>query len=174
MNNILDKTEGDRIYWATLLGRPGDGKSTLIAHLMLSFMRDGYQPIILSSPNDWRDFIAKHDMEDETSKHFVIIDDMFGQSFLNIPLFHGWLAQIQTMQLIAEERTDKMIIVCASRRYIYADVEPALASYSAFKKYMIVDMTEEEFRLTSKDKVAISTNMLTNITFLETKKTLPK
>ena len=67
-------------------------------------------------------------------------------------MFCDWLSQIPIMQLIAEERKDKMVIVCASRRYIYADIESALASFSVFKKYMIVDMTEKELRLTPKIK----------------------
>ena len=153
MKSILERTDDDKVYWVTLLGRPGDGKSTIIAHLMLMFMQNGYEPILLSSPNDWRTFVANHNMEDGEAKHFIIIDDMFGTSFLDKGKFHGWLSQIPTMQFIAEERKDKMLIVCASRRYIFADVESALARFNVFKKYLIVDMTEKGLQLSSENKV---------------------
>ena len=50
------------------------------------------------------------------------------------------------MQFVAEERKDKMVIVCASRRYIFADVESALARFDVFKRYLIVDITEKRIR----------------------------
>ena len=55
-------------------------------------MQNGYEPILLSSPHDWRAFIENHDMEDEETKHFIIIDDMFGTTFLDKGRSMDWMA----------------------------------------------------------------------------------
>ena len=40
-------------HWATLLGKPGDGKSITATHLLLHYKRQGYQPLFVSSVRQW-------------------------------------------------------------------------------------------------------------------------
>ena len=74
-------------YWATILGKPGDGKSATAAHLLLYYQRTkGYQTIYLTSVRQWESLISGN----ESSKQFVVIDDMFGSISLDARLTNGY------------------------------------------------------------------------------------
>ena len=147
----------EEIHWATLLGKPGDGKSATAAHLLLQYTDRGYDPVFLSSPRDWKMLIS----DSPSSRQVVVIDDMFGQSYLNDNNNVGkWKSLIESMSRILKQRHGNLVVICTSRRYIFKDIETALSKHACFLKQAIVDMTEEHFKLTGDEKVAILTKFV--------------
>ena len=146
------KTVVEEMHWATLLGKPGDGKSATAAHLLLQYTDRGYDPVFLSSPRDWKMLIY----DSPSSRQVVMIDDMFGQSYLDDNNNVGkWKSLIESMSRIVKQRNGKLIVICTSRKHIFKDIETALSKHACLLKHAIVDMTEEHFKLTGDEKVAI-------------------
>ena len=146
------KSAVEDVHWATLLGKPGDGKSTTAAHLLLQYTERGYDPVFLSSPRDWKMLIS----DSPSSRQVVVIDDMFGQSYLDDNNNVGkWKSLIESMSRIVKQRTGNLLVICTSRRYIFKDIETALNKFACFSKHSIVDMTEEQFKLSGDEKVGI-------------------
>ena len=146
------KTVVEEMHWATLLGKPGDGKSATAAHLLLQYTDRGYDPVFLSSPRDWKMLIS----DSPSSRQVVMIDDMFGQSYLDDNNNVGkWKSLIENMSRIVKQMKGNLVVICTSRRYIFKDIETSLSKHACFLKHSVVDMTEEHFRLTGDEKVAM-------------------
>ena len=139
-------------YWATLLGKAGDGKSATAAHLLLHYKRQGYRPVFLSSARKWEEMLNSGKLSGKT---FVMIDDMFGSIHIDNKKVEDWLSVIEIMEKIVKERDGELLIVCTSRRHVFTDVESKLYRCCCFTKTSAVDMTDEEFRLSSNEKSAI-------------------
>ena len=139
-------------YWATILGKPGDGKSATAAHLMLYYQRTKeYQAIYLTSVRQWESLISGN----ESSKQFVVIDDMFGSTALDGTRTEEWLTEIEKMEKLVKKRQGTLMVVCTSRRHIFTDAEPKLYKFMCFRKASIVDMTDKDFKLSSSEKLDI-------------------
>ena len=134
-------------HWVTLLGKPGDGKSTTAAHLLLKYRDKGYEPIFATSPKDWKMLISKY-----SGKQIVMIDDMFGSSCMDNRKVDEWIAVFENMKRIVKERKGKLLVICISRKYIFTDVKSKVAKFDCFKKISTVDMTDEIYRLSKKEK----------------------
>ena len=138
-------------YWATLLGKPGDGKSATATHLLLHYHKQGYKPIFVSSVRQWESLISSKPGE----KQVIVIDDMFGSIYLDDKKAGEWLAEIEKMEKIITERQGNTIVICTSRRHIFADVESKLYKCSCFRRTSIVDMTDETYKLQKEEKTLI-------------------
>ena len=145
----------DEMYWATLLGMPGDGKSAAAAHLMLQYRDQGYEPIFLSSAQDWKTMILSRYIHVRDIKQFVVIDDMFGTTCVDDRKVSEWISCLDNMEKIIKESKGNVLIVCTSRRYIFKDVESSIAKFTLFMKISIVDMTDKSYRLSDADKEQI-------------------
>ena len=140
------------MYWATLLGKPGDGKSATAVHLLLQYIEKGYEPVFLSSPRDWKMLIS----DSTSSRQIAVADDMFGQSILDDNKNVGkWKSLIESTSRIVEQRKGNLLVICTSRRYIFKDIETVLDKFVCFSKHAIVDMTDEQYKLSGDEKVAI-------------------
>ena len=138
------------MHWATLLGKPGDGKSTTAAHLLLKYRDKGFEPILATSPKDWKMLISKH-----SGKQIFVIDDIFGSLCVEDRKVEDWLPEMEHMEKIVKERKGKLCVVCTSRKYIYKDVESKVAKFSCFQKISTIDMTDKMYQLTGVEKVAM-------------------
>ena len=138
-------------HWATLLGKPGDGKSTTATHLMLHYKRQGYQPLFVTSVRQWEMLISSTPRE----KQFVVIDDMFGAINLDERIAGEWLNEIEKMDKLVSEKKGDLLVVCTSRKYIFTDVKSKLHKCQRFSEVAIVDMTDNEYQLSGDEKVAI-------------------
>ena len=146
------KSVVEEMHWATLLGKPGDGKSATAAHLLLQYTARGYEPVFLSSPSDWKMLISAS----PSSRQIAVVDDMFGQSYLDDNGFvKEWKSSIDNMSKIVKQRNGNLLVICTSRRYILKDIETSLGKFPCFSKYTIVDMTDDQYKLSGDEKVAI-------------------
>ena len=142
----------EEMHWATLLGKPGDGKSATAAHLLLQYTARGYEPVFLSSPRDWKLLIS----DNSSLRQIAVVDDMFGQSYLDDNKNVGeWKSLIETMHRIVEQRKGNLLVICTSRRYIFKDIETALGKFECFSKHAIVDMTDQQYKLSCDEKMTI-------------------
>ena len=138
-------------HWATLLGKPGDGKSTTATHLMLHYKRQGYQPLFVSSVRQWEMLVSST----PGVKQIVVIDDMFGAINLDDKITGEWLNEIEKMDKLVSERKGDLLVVCTSRKYIFTDVKSKLHKCQGFSDVNIVDMTDNEYQLSSNEKLSI-------------------
>ena len=145
------KTIAEDQHWATLLGKAGDGKSATAAHLLLYYQRQGYRPIFLSSVRQWESLISSK----QSTKQFVVIDDMFGSIVLDGKKAEEWLTEIGKMEKIVSKRKGDLLVVCTSRRHIFKDIESKLYKCSCFRKTSIVDMTDKQYKLSDDEKFDI-------------------
>ena len=158
------KSAVEEMHWGTLLGKPGDGKSATAAHLLLQYSKSGYEPLFLSSPRDWKKLISGS----PSSRQIVVIDDMFGQSYLDDSKNVGeWKSLMGDMSRIVKQRKGNLLIICTSRRYIFKDIESALDKFDRFSNHSIVDMTDEKFKLSGQEKVAIFKKFTDTYTIVE-------
>ena len=146
------KSVVEEMHWATLLGKPGDGKSATAAHLLLQYTAREYEPVFLSSPSDWKMLISAS----PSSRQIAVVDDMFGQSYLDDNGFvKEWKSSVDNMSKIVKQRNGNLLVICTSRRYIFKDIETSLGKFPCFSKHTIVDMTDDQYKLSGDEKVAI-------------------
>ena len=148
LENILGEN-----HWVTIIGKSGDGKSATAAHLLLKYMEKGYEPLFLSSPKYWTSFISNGKLGDNSAKQFVLIDDMFGTTFVDDIKVNKWVSMIENMEKVVKERNGELLVVCISRRVIFKDVESKLAKFKSFK--FVIDMTDDENCLLGEEKIEI-------------------
>ena len=148
--------------WAIILGKPGDGKTAMAAHLMLQYMDEGYEPIFLTSAEDWKTFIVGEQDCTQNRKQFVIIDDMFGSSNVDKTKVREWMALFEIMERVIKERKGKLCVVCTSRRHIYYDVKSQLAKFNCnsilFKETSVVDLSSDQAALSKEEKTTLYEN----------------
>ena len=145
----------DEIHWVTVLGKPGDGKSAMAAHLMLKYGEQGFKPSFLTSPQGWKTLFLKMNTEFADTKQFIIVDDIFGNSFVDKQKVSEWLPLIEEMEQTVIKRKGDVLIVCTSRKYIFTEVEAELDKFKMFgNKLFIVDMTDE-YQLSAEEKEKI-------------------
>ena len=160
LRTILDDS-----HWVTLLGKPGDGKSTTAANLLLEYRRKGYDPVFITSVHDWKALITAETL----TKQVVLIDDMFGTSCLEQGKVGEWRSFIENMEKLVDERKGNLLVICTSRRYIFSEIESSLARFKCFRKFTIVDMTDKKFKLSSEEKEKIFDALATENNVFEVK-----
>ena len=138
--------------WALIAGKPGDGKTTMAAHLMLKYMKKGFKPEFVTSPQDWKILVEGGNKSKKEQRQFVIIDDMFGSMCVDQQKVSEWVSFIDFMNRVVDKRKGHLVVVCTSRKYIFNDVKTKIDKFSCFNNTSIVDMTSKELELTCSEK----------------------
>ena len=141
----------DEIHWATLLGKPGDGKSATVAHVMLQYRDKGFEPVYINSAVEWKTLLEKR-MKDTDMKHIVVIDDIFGGCIVDKHKTDQWTVIFDEMVKTIKASAGNLIVVCTSRRYVFSDVDDDLKNFKFFDEYYVVDMTTDEYKLSGDEK----------------------
>ena len=139
-------------HWALIAGKPGDGKTTMAAHLMLKYMKKGFKPAFVNSPQDWKILVEGGNKSKKEQRQFVIIDDMFGSMCVDQQKVSKWVSFIDFMTRVVDKRKGHLVVVCTSRKYIFNDVKTKIDKFSCFSHTSIVDMTSKELELTCSEK----------------------
>lgn len=136
-------------HWVTILGKPGEGKTAMAAHLLLKYKQRGYEPVFITAASEWKSSISGG-----KSKQFVVIDDMFGTTCLDRKKVNEWLSLLENMSKIVEELNGNIRIVCTNRQYIFDEIKSKLGKFSSFQLHQIVNLSSKMHRLTGKEKLA--------------------
>ena len=139
-------------HWVLITGKPGDGKTTMAAHLMLKYMKKGFKLVFVTSPQDWKILVEGGNKNKKEQRQFVIIDDMFGSMCVDQQKVSEWVSFIDFMNRVVEKRKGHLVVVCTSRKYIFNDVKTKIDKFSCFSNTSIVDMTSKELELTCSEK----------------------
>ena len=142
-------------HWALIAGKPGDGKTTMAAHLMLKYTKKGFKPVFVTSPQDWKILVEGGNKSKKEQRQFVIIDDMFGSMCVDQQKVSEWVSFIDFMNRVVDKRKGHLVVVCTSRKYIFNDVKTKIDKFSCFSNTSIVDMTSKELELTCSEKTYI-------------------
>ena len=145
-------------HWALITGKPGDGKSSMAAHLMLKYNEKGFEPIILTNAQDWKLMLKGKNDENRNDKQFIMIDDIFGSMSVDDKKVNEWVSMIDFMQRVVEERKGSLVVICTSRAYVFNDVKAKFEKFSCFKNVSCVDLTQEMHALTVDKKKQIWLN----------------
>ena len=140
----------DDRHWVTILGKPGDGKSMMAAHLMSQYRRKGFEPVFITSVQDCKNLLSCGQV-----KQFVVIDDMFGSTCLDRLKLNEWVSYMAIMEKIVEKGKGKLLVVCTSRKHIFEDANPALSKFRSFTTHRLLDMTSHAWKLTIDEKEEI-------------------
>ena len=140
---------------ATLLGKPGDGKSTTAAHLLLKYRKKGFTPLFLSSLQDARIVISTLNSVCESDRRVVAIDNAFGSLILDSSKIGEWIALIERMEKIVREKDGDLLVIFTSRRHIFIDIKSVVAKFRPFFQSSIIDMTDSSHKYSAEDKKAI-------------------
>ena len=143
--NILENQ-----YWVTIIGKPGDGKSMMAAHLMSQYRHKGFEPVFITSVQDWKNLITGG-----KPKQFVVIDDMFGTTCLDRVKLKEWEAYLGIMEKLVSKRKGNLLVVSTSRKYIFEDAKTSLAKFELFRNFKLLDLTSDSWKLTIKEKEEI-------------------
>ena len=138
--------------WALITGKPGDGKTTMAAHLMLKYTKKGFKPVFVTSPQDWKILVEGGNKSKKEQRQFVIIDDMFGSMCVDQQKVSEWVSFIDFMNRVVDTRKGHLVVVCTSRKYIFNDVKTKIDKFSCFSNTSIVDMTSKELELACSEK----------------------
>ena len=142
----------DEVRWANILGKPGDGKTAMAAHLMLKYRNaQGYKPVFITSPKDWVNLTSKLNSDLKDTKHFIIIDDMFGNSYVDKQKVSEWQSLIEEMQETVLKGQGDIRVVTISRQYIFNEIRTELEKFKMFQNLFVIDMSDE-YKLTSDEK----------------------
>ena len=153
---LLDILESG--HWAFLTGKPGDGKTSMAAHLLLKYKEKRFEPLILTNADDWKGMVKGYEAENRTHRQFVMIDDMFGTMSLDDRKANEWISVLDIMHTVVKERKGSLIVICTSRTYIFKDVKAKLERFAIFQNTSMVDLTETKFALTTEEKLKIWSN----------------
>ena len=142
-------------YWALITGKPGDGKSSMAAHLMLKYKEKGFEPVILTNAHDWKKMVKGKSDDNKTDNQFVMIDDMFGSMSVDDKKVNEWVSMMEVMQRVIKERTGSLVVVCTSRAHVFYDIKAKFEKFSCFQSASCVDMTQIMHVLSYGEKMRI-------------------
>ena len=149
-------------HWALLTGKPGDGKSYMAAHLLLKYHKKGFEPIIVTSAQDWKTMVKGKGDEsnpdkNKLEKQFVIIDDIFGSMCVDERKVNEWVSILEIMQSVVRERKGNLVVICTSRAHVFNDVKSKLKKFSCFQSKSSVNLTVKRYHLSTEEKEEIWT-----------------
>ena len=127
----------------------------MAGYLATKYRNEGYEPIFITSAEDWKRSVSCRGVNDQIDKQLIVIDDMFGSSVLDQKKVNEWLALIGYMEKTVEISKGNIRVICTSRRYIFTDVQLILADSKVCKPGYVVDTTGEEYCLSSQEKTEI-------------------
>ena len=148
----------DDRHWALIAGKPGDGKTAMAAHLMLLHKEKGFEPVIITNPQDWKALVQGSCNGYQGQKQFVMIDDMFGSMSVDNRRVDEWVSFIDFMERVVKERKGSLIVVCTSRKYVFNDIKSKVEKFTCFQDTSVVDMTLQRHALTVEEKLSIWQN----------------
>ena len=140
----------DDRHWVTILGKPGDGKSMMAAHLMSQYRREGFEPVFITSVQDCKNLLSCGQV-----KQFVVIDDIFGSTCLDRLKLNEWVSYIGIMEKSIEKGKGKLLVVCTSRKHIFEDAKSSLSKFRSFAVHTLLDLTSHAWKLTIEEKEEI-------------------
>lgn len=95
-----------------VVGRPGDGKTSLCKWLVFKSLQEGYEVILVKTPDDWRKYVNPR------RKQIIVIDDIFGSSQLNTLQCDGWFGMSEEILI----KDGFLRLLMTSRTQIYQNV----------------------------------------------------
>ena len=140
----------DDRHWVTILGKPGDGKSMMAAHLVSQYRRKGFEPVFITSVQDCKNLLSCGQV-----KQFVVIDDIFGSTCLDRLKLNEWVSYICIIEKIIEKGQGKLLVVCTSRKHIFEDAKSSLSKFRSFTVHTLLDLTSHAWKLTIEEKEEI-------------------
>lgn len=153
MGEILEDSQ-----WALITGKPGDGKTAMAAHLLLKYIEKGFEPLIVTNAQDWKEMVKGTDVDNKNDKQFVMIDNMFGSMIVDDRKVNEWLSLIDIMHRVVKERKGSLVVICTSRTYVFKDVKSKMEKFPCFQNKSTIDLTEEIHALTCSEKNTIWMN----------------
>lgn len=119
-----------------LSGHPGEGKTTMAKHLLISLF-PAERCLNIRDPDDW-----EHIDLDIALAQFeaILIDDIFGCGVFDEALFRRWKRRLPDLALAIRKG---LSVIIASRNYILEESKQLLRSVPLFKKENIVFLSSE-------------------------------
>ena len=137
---------------ATLLGKPGDGKSMTVAHALLKYREKGFTPLFLSSIQDIRIAMSNLNSPNGSDKIVIAIDNAFGSIRLDKSNIAEWIVLIERMEKIVEEKDGDVLVIFTSRRHLFIEIKSAVIKFKTFSQSSMIDMTESPNKYSAEDK----------------------
>jgi hypothetical protein len=135
-----------------IIANPGEGKTVTGIMTMNKLASEGYQPIILTSPKDWNSKVV---LAEKSEKLVLFIDDMFGTVGVDENKVNEWIAMSEVISSLLKKRNGSLKMVCTTRRKIYTETKHRLRRFKWFKKFRMVDMSDDTFMLSESEKTEI-------------------
>lgn len=160
----------------TIIGQPGDGKTTLAEWLVTYFVlseqnlpergetrqkeelvRVGlpdrgnqiYEGVVVNSPADWKNKV-------DTSKHqIVLIDDIFGPACINIQTVRNWKETLFDISKKVLENPRKLLVIMCMHSSHYNALPLELLTLDLFKGEIVLDISVGSYALTAIDRERI-------------------
>lgn len=118
----------------------------MASRLMLRYKSQGFEQVYVSSLQDWKNLVSCD------AKQLVVIDDMFGPTFLDSFRLNEWLSYLENIEKIVTERKGKLLVVCTSRKYIFEEVRSKISKFGLFTDLKLLDLTSRLLKLTTSEK----------------------
>ncbi|XP_062574071.1 uncharacterized protein LOC134235911, partial [Saccostrea cucullata] len=154
---VMEVLEGNRCVF--LIGNPGDGKTTLAKHILVSLQKRGMMPIqILSFKNFYEKMPG-------CSKMVIFLDDVFGVRCLSKKELHYFTVQRDLIQgyLSNDDKRSGNMLIATLRNDIFRECENTITN-SEFFKSSLFNMSGTDFKI-NRDEFAnfVSTYALQDI-----------
>ena len=137
---------------ATLLGKPGDGKTMTVAHALLKYREKGFTPLFLSSIQDIRIAMSNLNSPNGSGKVVIAIDNAFGSILLDKSNIAEWIVLIERMEKLVEEKDGDVLVIFTSRRHLFIEIKSAVVKFKTFSQSSMIDMTKSSNKYSAEDK----------------------
>ncbi|XP_060076061.1 uncharacterized protein LOC132555716 [Ylistrum balloti] len=130
----------------TLMGNPGDGKSTIAVNLLNRLRKEGATVLVLSDPA----LIER--LYDDDKQIIYFVDDAFGTPTMNMRLLETWTRLHDKVESLV--KLDKCKLLMTTRKHVYMKCQSLLYKCPCYKENLI-DLSGEEYRLNMIEKTRI-------------------
>lgn len=130
----------------SIIGRSGDGKSSIAKWLVHKLLTTEYEVIVVRSLEDWKYYV------DSKRKQIVVIEDIFGYSPCDLTKRKHWLDAYTEIDLALDEYL--LYIVITSNTAVYKEASIP-QSMKVFRH--ILDLTDPNYKLTPSEMKTILT-----------------
>lgn len=145
---VIEQLDNNTAVMVT--GNSGVGKTFIMKYVSLLFEKNGYEVVLISSPND---IILQRFPK---RKQLFIIDDIIGKYRVDSVAVELWRRLHDRLKVVFKENNVKLLSTL--RRQVYTDM--SLQVFSTVFNSTVVDLESEDLVLSSNEKRGMLTNYM--------------
>ncbi|KAK3580034.1 hypothetical protein CHS0354_037619 [Potamilus streckersoni] len=153
--------------WVTIIGAPGDGKTTTTEYLLMHFAKGGekppgrdkevwdrriykknsvneenrqqYTPVYINSPDEWKNKVHF----DNEERQIVVIENIFGEAAYTLSTVEAWRPYLNEMMTSVTLNRPRVLLIITVNKYHLERAPEEIQQMEVFRPNVVINLNPE-------------------------------